>query len=77
MPLLFQRKTGLKDRPIPIAGIRDLLQDALAVTGFTNATGNPLHFAPHDFRRIFTTDAVTYGMPPHIASSSSDLATST
>ncbi len=67
MPLLFQRKIGLEDRPIPIAGIHDLLQDALAATRFTDATGNPLHFAPHDFRRIFTTDAVMNGMPPHIA----------
>ncbi|MFB7715777.1 tyrosine-type recombinase/integrase, partial [Streptomyces sp. NPDC056105] len=67
MPLLFQRKIGLEDRPIPIDGIRTLLQDALATTGFTDATGSPLHFAPHDFRRIFTTDAVMNGMPPHIA----------
>ncbi|MFE3329897.1 tyrosine-type recombinase/integrase [Streptomyces sp. NPDC059176] len=67
MPLLFQRKIGLEDRPIPIDGIRALLQDALAATGFTDATGRPLHFAPHDFRRIFTTDAVLNGMPPHIA----------
>ncbi|MFJ8506300.1 tyrosine-type recombinase/integrase [Streptomyces avermitilis] len=67
MPLLFQRKIGLEDRPIPIDGIRTLLQDALAATGFTDATGKPLHFAPHDFRRIFTTDAVMSGMPPHIA----------
>ncbi|MEV6425633.1 tyrosine-type recombinase/integrase [Streptomyces sp. NPDC051662] len=67
MPLLFQRKIGLEDRPIPIDGIRTLLQDALAATGFTDATGEPLHFAPHDFRRIFTTDAVMNGMPPHIA----------
>ncbi|WP_431197158.1 tyrosine-type recombinase/integrase [Streptomyces flavusporus] len=67
MPLLFQRKTGLEDRPIPIDGIRTLLQDVLAATGFTDTTGKPLHFAPHDFRRIFTTDAVLNGMPPHIA----------
>ncbi|MFF4410715.1 tyrosine-type recombinase/integrase [Streptomyces sp. NPDC001404] len=67
LPLLFQRKIGLEDRPIPIDGIRTLLQDALAATGFTDTTGRPLHFAPHDFRRIFTTDAVMNGMPPHIA----------
>jgi integrase len=67
MPLLFQRKIGLEDRPIPIHGIRTLLQNALTATGFTDPTGRPLHFAPHDFRRIFTTDAVLNGMPPHIA----------
>lgn len=26
-----------------------------------------MDFAPHDFRRLFTTDAVMNGMPPHIA----------
>jgi integrase len=67
MPLLFQRAVGLENRPIPISGIRTLLSDALAHAGLTDATGKPLDFAPHDFRRIFTTDAIMNGMPPHIA----------
>jgi integrase len=67
MPLLFQRTVGLESRPIPISGIRTLLSDALARAGLTDATGKPLDFAPHDFRRIFTTDAIMNGMPPHIA----------
>ncbi|OLZ65555.1 hypothetical protein AV521_31355 [Streptomyces sp. IMTB 2501] len=67
LPPLFQRKIHLEDRPIPIDRIRTLLQDALTATGFTDASGRPLHFAPHDFRRIFTTDAVMNGTPPHIA----------
>lgn len=67
MPLLFQRTIGLESRPIPISGIRTLLSDALARAGLTDATGKPLDFAPHDFRRIFTTDAIMNGMPPHIA----------
>jgi site-specific recombinase XerD len=33
----------------------------------TDAAGKPLDFAPHVFRRIFTTDAIMNGMPPHIA----------
>jgi len=33
----------------------------------TDASGKPLRFVPHDFRRIFVTDAVMNGMPPHIA----------
>jgi hypothetical protein len=52
MPLLFQRTVGLESRPIPISGIRTLLSDALARAGLTDATGQPLDFAPHDFRRI-------------------------
>ena len=67
MPLLFQRAVSLETRPIPISGIRELLSDALARTGLTNPAGEPWDFAPHDFRRIFTTDAIMNGMPPHIA----------
>ena len=67
IPLLFQRTIALKNRPIPISGIRVLVSDALARTRLTDVTGKPLDFAPHDFRRIFTTDAIMNGMPPHIA----------
>jgi site-specific recombinase XerD len=67
IPLLFQRTIALETRPIPIAGIRVLISDALARTGLTDATGKPLQWRPHDFRRVFTTDAIMNGMPPHIA----------
>ena len=67
MPLLFQRRVGLENRPIPISGIRDLLAGALAAAGITGTDGKPLDFAPHDFRRIFATEAIMNGMPPHIA----------
>jgi hypothetical protein len=67
MPLLFQRQVGVENRPIPAGGIRALLNDALARTGLTNASGTPLLFSPHDFRRLFITDAILNGMPPHIS----------
>jgi hypothetical protein len=67
MPLLFQRVIGLENRPVPSSGIRNLLHGALSVSGITGADGKPIDFLPHDFRRIFTTDAVLNGMPPHIA----------
>ena len=67
MPLLFQRVIGLENRPIPAEGIRDLLRGALAASAITGADGKPLDFRPHDFRRVFTTDAILNGMPPHIA----------
>jgi hypothetical protein len=51
MPLLFQRQIGIEHRPIPIHGIRVLLNAALAGTGLTDASGNSLNFTPHDFRR--------------------------
>ena len=67
MPLLFQLQIGIEHRPIPIHGIRALLNAALAGTGLTDASGKPLTFTPHDFRRLFITEAVLNGMPPHIA----------
>jgi integrase len=35
--------------------------------GLTDSAGAPLRFTPHDFRRVFLTDAVMHGMPPYIA----------
>ena len=67
MPLLFQRVIGLENRPIPADGARTLIHGALAAAGITGTDGKPLDFQPHDFRRVFTTDAVLNGMPPHIA----------
>src|ERR1700751_705973 len=64
MPLLFQQLNGLQMQPIAAGGIRDLIPGALALPG---PDANPLDFRPHDFRRIFTTDAIMNGMPPHIA----------
>lgn len=31
-----------------------------------NLDGKPVHFTPHDFRRIFATEALANGIPPHI-----------
>ncbi|MFE2471195.1 Tn3 family transposase [Streptomyces mirabilis] len=67
MPLLFQRNVGVENRPIPPSGIRQLLNEALSCTGLSDTAGQPLAFSPHDFRRLFITDAIMNGMPPHIA----------
>jgi Phage integrase family len=67
MPLLFQRRHGGENRAIGGPAVRELISDALASTGLTDASGKPLRFVPHDFRRIFITDAIMHGMPPHIA----------
>jgi integrase len=67
MPLLFQRSIGSENRPFTPSAIRKLLINALAATGLTDAVGDPLMFSPHDFRRIFVTDAIMSGLPPHIA----------
>ena len=68
MPLLFQRRCRHGEPAHPDAGASaSCSTPALAGTGLTDAAGQPLRFAPHDFRRMFITDAVMNGMPPHIA----------
>ncbi|MYS93815.1 MULTISPECIES: tyrosine-type recombinase/integrase [Streptomyces] len=67
MPLLYQWSISGERRPISHNTVRDALNDVLLATGLTDATGNPLKFQPHDFRRIFITDAILNGLPPHIA----------
>ena len=67
-PLLFQRRLGTENHLIGIDTISTLLDEALAHTGLIDpATNAPLHYTPHDFRRIFLTDAIMNGLPPHIA----------
>ncbi|MBS4727445.1 site-specific integrase [Mycobacterium sp. SM1] len=66
--LLFQHPIGGENHSFSHAFVSDLLDEALARTGLTGpATGEPLRFTAHDFRRIFITDAVLNGLPPHIA----------
>ncbi|MFE4335934.1 tyrosine-type recombinase/integrase [Streptomyces sp. NPDC056831] len=67
MPMLFQRGIGTEHRAFTPTAIRKLLINTLAATDLTNAEGEPLIFSPHDFRRIFVTDAIMNGLPPHIA----------
>ena len=66
-PLLFQRRYGHERRAITISTLRQMLNAALDATGLTESTGEPLRFTPHDFRRLFITDAILNGLPPHIA----------
>jgi integrase len=67
-PLLFQRRSRTENHAITGNFVADRLDAALARTGLADpATGGPLRFTPHDFRRLFITDAVLNGLPPHIA----------
>jgi integrase len=66
LPLLFQRHAGPDNRPISAATIRGWIGAVLDRAGITGTTGQPLRFTPHDFRRIFATDAIMNGLPPHI-----------
>src|SRR5580700_6141092 len=66
-PVLFQRQYGSEHRRISAGSVREMLDAAFAAAGLTAADGSPLHCTPHDFRRIFITDAIMTGLPPHIA----------
>ncbi|MGW0874192.1 tyrosine-type recombinase/integrase [Streptomyces sp. NPDC002740] len=66
-PLLSQRRVRGEDRAFTDESVRTMLHQALIATGLTDTSGEPLHYTPHDFRRLFITDAVLSGLPPHIA----------
>jgi hypothetical protein len=67
MPLLFQFRRQLEHQPVSETALRTYLDHALASVGVTTAGGQPLRYTFHDFRRLFITDAIMHGMPPHIA----------
>lgn len=67
LPHLFQRKIGWRSSVISATQVHRLLNEAIARAELFDATGQPLGYTPHDFRRMFTTDAVTGGLPVHIA----------
>ncbi|GGW45354.1 site-specific integrase [Streptomyces galilaeus] len=66
-PVLYQWAVSGENRPISNNSIRKALNETLAASGLLDKEGKPLHFQPHDFRRIFITDAILNGLPPHIA----------
>lgn len=67
LPHLFQRKVGWRREIISTRVLYKLLGDTVQRAGLTDRTGKPLRYTPHDFRRMFVTDAVTGGLPVHIA----------
>ena len=66
-PLLFRHRVGPEHKEFNIPFVSGLINKALARTGLVGAGGRQLHCTPHDFRRMFITDAVLNGLPPHIA----------
>src|SRR6266498_3903402 len=58
LPHLFQRRVGWKHDVMNYKMLSRLIGGALTRAGITGQTGEPLRYLPHDFRRIFTTDAV-------------------
>ena len=67
MPLLFQCRRRLEDHPVSETALRGYLDHALEKIGVIGSDGRTLRYTFHDFRRMFITDAILHGMPPHIA----------
>lgn len=61
MPFLFQYRLAGRPRTFNSGTLREYLDRAVERSGIGT------HLAPHDFRRLFTTDAVNNGLPVHIA----------
>ena len=67
LPFLFQRPWGLSNTCFTHMRVKELLDATAAAAGITGPDGRPVRFTPHDFRRIFATEAVATGLPVHIA----------
>lgn len=65
LPHLFVRPFAKELRVISPGGVRRLLDQA-AAGAQTQIHGRPIKFTAHDFRRVFATDALSSGLPPHI-----------
>ncbi len=66
LPHLFQHRMGWKWVVPATTTVQTWLTQTVARSGLTDATGSPPHYTPHDFRRMFATEAVTGGLPVHI-----------
>ena len=66
IPLLFQWRSGGEDRPVSRPTMRRAIEETLQDISMPGAE-EPPDYTFHDFRRIFTTEAILNGMPPHIA----------
>lgn len=67
-PHLFSRRVGIRQEVLSGHYLRSILMHASHAAELADA-GQPVHFTPHDFRRLFATDAVNNGLPLHIAAS--------
>lgn len=67
LPHLFQHTWKQRREVIGPDRVRNLLSDMAARAGLADVDGTPLRFTPHDFRRVFSTEAVNSGLPIHIA----------
>lgn len=67
LPYLFQRSPNGTPVVIGHQGARDAIARAVQRARLHDVDGQPLRLVPHDFRRLFATEAVNGGLPIHIA----------
>jgi hypothetical protein len=66
LPHLFQRRRGYQPTVMSASFVRTLIAQTIEHAGLRDTAGQPLRFTPHDFRRMFATEAVGSGLPVHI-----------
>ncbi len=70
LPFFFQRTAGKgfkgTTRPITRGYVARVLGKVCAAAGLVAVDGTMIAFTAHDFRRVFATDALAAGLPPHI-----------
>jgi integrase len=66
LPFLCQRLSGTRQQPFTSMFVKQLLDRVVKISPILAADGTALRFTPHDFRRIFATDAAAAGLPVHI-----------
>ena len=67
LPHLFQHRHGWRNQVFSTTTVKTMINGVLTRTGLRDNARRPLRYTPHDFRRMFATDAVTGGLPVHIA----------
>jgi len=67
LPYLFQRQWRSQGAVMNPGTVAMLIDKACRRADLVGNDGAPLSFTPHDFRRLFATDAVNGGLPIHIA----------
>ncbi|GAB2448318.1 tyrosine-type recombinase/integrase [Nocardioides hungaricus] len=66
LPFLFQRQWGTGRIAMSSSYVVKLLDELVTIAMIANNDGTSAKFSPHDFRRIFATEAVASGLPVHI-----------
>lgn len=70
LPFFFQRTAGKgfkgTTRPVTRGYVGRVLARVCAAAGLAAPDGTAIAFTAHDFRRVFATDALAAGLPPHI-----------